>query len=309
MAADFIATLRVQGYAATTLVYYERNLGLFVDHILSEGKDVFATERNGPAAVDYACLLRWLQKLRLTNIKEVTLQGHKSVASSWYTWLVRVGKVDRNPIEMLPALKIQEVDPCPLPPADTEKILAGIRQMNWLHKERNRAILELFYASGVRLNELRHLDLSDLMMHAEDPHVIIRHGKHKRQGIGLLNEYAVEAIQAWLPKRAAILRRWEKPADWKPLFVSRTGDRLGRWRIWNMVVQIGSKILGRRIHPHQFRHSFATDLLNRGADLKAIQHLLRHKKLATVERYLNVSTAHIRKAYTLHPRRKNHKNP
>lgn len=284
--------------------YYERNLGLFVDHIISEGKDVFAPERNGPNSVDYACLLRWLQKLRLTNIKEVTLQGHKSAVSSWYVWLIRIGKVERNPIEMLPALKIQEVDPRPLAPADTEKILASIRQMNWLHKERNRAILELFYSSGVRLNELRHLDMCDLMMHADDPHIIVRFGKHKRQGIGMLNEYAIEAIQAWLPRRAAILRRWEKPADWAPLFVSRVGDRLGEWRIWNMVVQIGSKVLGKRIHPHQFRHSFATDLLNRGADLSSIQKLIRHKKLATVERYLNVSTAHLKQAYELHPRRR-----
>lgn len=242
-----------------------------------------------------------MQAVRLTGVKEVTLQGNKSAISTWYKWLIRIGRVDRNPIEMLPALKFQEPNPRPLAVSDTEKVLAGIEQMNWLHSERNRAIIELFYASGIRLNELRMLDVNDLNLDDQRPHVVIRFGKNKTEGIGMLTPPAVEALKAWLPKRSRLIRKWEKGQDWQPLFISRTGDRLCEWRIWNLVVQIGSKVLGKRIHPHQFRHSFCTDLLNRGADLESIRKLARHKKLTTTQKYLAVSTEHLMDAYSKHP--------
>lgn len=305
MASDFIATLEVQGYSAKTLEYYGRYLTGFVEHVEAEGKDIFEKDRTSPACVDYGCLLRLLQKLRLTGIKEATLRANKSALSTWYKWLIRLGKVDRNPIEMLPAIKCEEVDPKPLPVEDTLKILDGFRVMKWKHQERNRAILEMFYASGVRLNELHHVDVTDLVLNDARPHVIIRYGKGKKQGVGRLTPPAVQAIREYMPKRAAMLRKWEKPSNWEPLFLSHIGaNRLCADQIYTIVVETGEKILGRPIHPHQFRHSFCTDLLNNGADLESIRKLARHEQLTTTQKYLNVSTAHLDEAYSKLPRNK-----
>lgn len=304
-----MAVLTVQGYSSKTLLYYKRYLDHFLAHLDTESKDIFCLDRKAADFVDYSCLLRWMQGLRLTKVKEGTIQQHKSALNTWYKWLIRIGKVERNPIETLPAIKVPEVDPSPLAINDTEKVLQGLDAMTWRHGERNRAILELFYASGLRLNELRHLDMIDLMIDDPRPHVKVRQGKGKKDGIGMLTPPAVEAIKAWLPKRAKILRKFEKGKDWAPLFVSRTGDRLCEWRIWDLVVEVGKKILGKRIHPHQFRHSFCTDLLNRGADLESIRKLARHAKLTTTQKYLSVSTEHLMEAYSRHPGMKPRKKP
>jgi len=295
--------LRVQGYSSSTLENYSLAIGRFLEHLDVEGRTPFERRRGAQTSVDHGCLLRFLQKIRGLGVKETTLQGHKSAISSWYEWLIRCGHVDRNPIDMLAPIKTQEVNPDPLPVEDTLKILAEVRLMNWRNLERNRAVLELFYASGIRLNELRMLDASDMVLNDRRPHCVIRYGKGKQQGIGRLTPEAVDAVKAWLPKRSGILRKWEKPAE-PALFVSRIGDRLGEWRIWNMVVEVGQKILGRRIHPHQFRHSFCTDLLNNGADLESIRKLARHKNLNTTQKYLAVSTAHLDEAYAKLPRRR-----
>jgi len=129
-------------------------------------------------------------------------------------------------------------------------------------------------------------------------------GKGKRDGIGLLTPSAVDAIKAYLPLRETMLPRWERPSTWAPLFLSKSGRRLDKTQIWCIVVDIGEKILGRHIHPHAFRHSFCTDLLNRGIDLESIRQLARHKNLATTQRYLTVSTERLKKAYAMHPRNK-----
>ncbi len=299
---EFLGALAVQGYSPNTLRNYQRFLKTFTERVNIENKNPFCPDRKDPTFVDHAFLLRWLQAIRMTGVKECVLQSNKSAISSWYEWLIRVGKVERNPVDMLAPIKVPETDPKPLSVADTQLVLEGIGQMTWRDPERNHAILELFYASGLRLNELRHLDIDDLRINDPRPHVIVRQGKGKRDGIGMLTPPAVQALKAYLPKRARLVRKWEKGQDWKPLFLSRTGDRLCEWRIWNMVVQIGLKVLGRRIHPHQFRHSFCTDLLNSGADLESIRKLARHKKLTTTQKYLNVSTEHLMEAYEKHPR-------
>lgn len=293
LAGEYLGALRVQGYSLNTVRNYSLSLETYIKHLESNGYE-FGT-------VDHGCLLRFLQALRMGGRGEATLQTYKSAVSSWYEWLIRIGKIDRNPIDMLAPIKVPEVDPRPLAVEDTEKILDSLDNLNWRNLERNRAILEIFYASGLRLNELRRLNLADLMMTAKDPHVVVRQGKGKKDGIGMLTPAAVAAIKAWLPKRAKILRKWERPNE-QALFISRIGGRLGQWRIWDMIVDVGKKILGKRITTHQLRHSFCTDLLNNGADLESIRKLARHKKLTTTQKYLNVSTEHLREQYAKHPR-------
>lgn len=243
-----------------------------------------------------------MQGIRLTGVKEFSLQANKSALRSWFKWLVQIGKVEWNPIDLMPAIKLPDVDPKPLPVADTLKILESAEAvMDWKFKERNLAMLEAFYASGGRVTEVINLDVTDLVLNHSEPHFIIRLGKGKKDGIGRLTLPAVDAIKAYLPIRARLMRRWEKSPDSGPLFPSKSCKRLDSKSVWNLVGQVGEKVLKRHVHPHQFRHSFCTDLLNNGADLESIRKMARHKHLSTTQKYLSVSTAHLKEAYDKHP--------
>lgn len=304
LADEFLSTLAVQGYSLNTIGSYRLYIEGFVGHLGKEGKDIFQPDRKAPDFVDYACLLRWMQAIRLRGVQESSLQGNKSAVSSWYKWLIRIGRVERNPIDMMPAIKVPETDPKPLPVSDMLKLLEGARSMEWErgHRERNLAIFETLYASGLRASELCNLNLPDLALDDDRPYLTVRMGKGKRDGLGRLTPAAVAAIKAYLPIRGRLARRWEKPMEWAPLFLSYRAERMDRSRIWAVVNEAGKKILGREIHPHQFRHSFCTDLLNRGANLESIRKLARHKRLETTQKYLDVSLERLDEDYGKHPR-------
>lgn len=170
-------------------------------------------------------------------------------------------------------------------------------------------MLEVFYASGIRNMELRHLDLEDLRLDEPEPFILVRQGKGGQDGIGMLTPPAVDAIRAYLPIREKMARRWELPPRNQPLFLSRSGKRMDPQSVWGIIGKIGEQVLGRHITPHQFRHSFCTDLMNRGADLMSIKELARHKQLTTTQKYLAVSTERLKEQYAKHPRSKKHKDP
>jgi len=176
---------------------------------------------------------------------------------------------------------------------------------------RDRAILELFYASGLRLSELVAIDLEDLNLSARMVRVM---GKGGKERILPFNQSAATAIKNWMKDRAVIMTgrgpqarvapKRPKAAKADPLFINYRGARLtGRSvdRLLRRYVAQCSTRLG--ISPHALRHSFATHLLQRGADLRAIQELLGHSRLSTTQRYTHVNTAQLIDVYRKsHPR-------
>lgn len=298
---EYCGALLVQGYNADNVASHGRYISRFITHVDTEGRDIFCVERNTPKSVDHGCLLRWMQAIRLTGVKEYSLQANKTAASGFYKWLIRIGKAERNPIEMLAAIKLPEYLPKPLAVKDTEKILASVSSAKWAYPERNQAMLEVLYASGIRRRELINLDLTDLAMDDDPPHFLIRQGKGKRDGIGMLTPSAIEALRKWLPERAKMMRRWERPADYAPLFLTRSGKRMDYFSVGLIVESVAKGAIGKRVTPHQFRHSFCTDLLNNGANLMSIKELARHKNLTTTQRYLSVSRELLKKNYAKHP--------
>lgn len=305
LAEDFIAVITVQGYSLHTIGTYRKYIEDFISFITADGKDPLQVDRKASDSVDYASLLRWMQSIRLRGVKETSLSANRAAVSSWFKWLIRIGKIERNPIELMPGIKVPETDPKPMALPDTLKVLDSAPSLKWDrgNAERNRAILETFYASGIRSGELCNLDILDLKLDDDRPYLIVRAGKGKRDGVGRLTPEAVSALKDYIKVRSRIIRRWEKPRDYPPLFLSYRGERLDRTRIWQVVSQAGKMALGKHIHPHQFRHSFCTDLLNEGADLESIRKLARHKRLETTQKYLSVSTEHLNEAYKKLPRR------
>jgi integrase/recombinase XerC len=172
---------------------------------------------------------------------------------------------------------------------------------------RDRAILELVYASGLRVSELVGLDLEDVNLSARMVRVVGKGGKPR---LLPFNGSAAGALKAYLPDRAALAagappaRRSRSGAVREPVFVNYRGGRLTTRSVDRVVrryVAASSARLG--ISPHALRHSFATHLLQRGADLRAIQELLGHSRLSTTERYTHVNAAQLRDVYKRsHPR-------
>jgi site-specific recombinase XerD len=291
IAEEYLGTLLVQGYNPQTVAQYRTKINEFLGHITAEGR--------AWQDVDHGCLLRWLQRIRGRGVKESAIQANKSAVSSLYKWLIRVERTDRNPIEKLAAIKVPEILPRPVDPKKTAKILDNTEQMAWQFPERNRAILELLYATGGRRAEVAGLDLGDLELDSDMPHIRIRAGKGKRDRLALLTPKAVEAIKAYLPYRLKGVRR---PYDGPALFVGREGRRLLGRGIYHVVKNIAQTVIGQHMTPHQWRHSFATDMMNRGTDLRYLQEMLGHKNLSTTQKYLGVSMERYREQFKNHPR-------
>jgi integrase/recombinase XerD len=189
--------------------------------------------------------------------------------------------------------------PDTLTAAETERLLAGLPSEALL----DRALLELLYASGLRVSEALRLDLEDISLDGGFVRVI---GKGDRERLVPVGEVALEAIRAWLRGTRAnrVAAHHVEPIRGGPLFIGPTGRRLARQQAWTMVKRAaaGAGLTG-RVSPHTLRHSFATHLLEGGADLRIVQELLGHASISTTQLYTHVTGERIREVYArAHPR-------
>jgi integrase/recombinase XerD len=183
--------------------------------------------------------------------------------------------------------------------AETERLLAAPPAAALL----DRALLELLYAAGLRVSEALRLDLEDISLDGAFVRVI---GKGDRERLVPVGEIAIEAIRAWLdgPRPGILAEHHVQPVRGGPVFVGRTGKRLARQQAWTIVKRAaaGAGLAG-RVSPHTLRHSFATHLLEGGADLRIVQELLGHASISTTQLYTHVTGERIREVYArAHPR-------
>jgi site-specific recombinase XerD len=214
-------------------------------------------------------------------------------------WAARHGLIDASPARELVTPKLDKPLPrvlkaaeagamCELPPGDDAEGL------------RDRAVLEVLYGSGLRVSELCGLDVDDLDLVAGAVRVV---GKGRKERRVPLSEPACEALRAYLGEaRASLLERRDQPAEPHAVFVNARAGRLGPRSVRSLLEKYlrGSD---RSASPHDLRHSFATHLLDNGADLRVVQELLGHESLATTQIYTHVSTERLRTVYEQsHPR-------
>jgi integrase/recombinase XerD len=164
---------------------------------------------------------------------------------------------------------------------------------------RDRALLELLYASGLRVSEATSLDLGDADLSEETVRVV---GKGNRQRVIPMGSKAIAALAAYLKAARPRLARGRAAAQ--ALFLNRRGGRLSRQSCWKLLRRYARAAgITRALSPHVLRHSFATHLLERGADLRAVQEMLGHASVGTTQVYTHVSRAHLREVYVrAHPR-------
>ena len=244
-------------------------------------------------------LRTYVAALHEAQYAKTTVARKLASLRSFFRFAQREGLCDSNPAKPLRNPRRERKLPHFLTTSEIGKLLVAPDQSDPLGV-RDRAIFETLYSAGLRVSELVGINLDDLDL--EDGLVRVR-GKGKRERLAPLGRFAVKAIRKCMKQRVVADR--QRPGDkGDPLFVNKFGQRLTTRSVGRMLEKY-LKITGldSRTSPHTLRHSFATHLLNGGADIRSVQELLGHKSLVTTQIYTHVSTAGLRKAYDqAHPR-------
>lgn len=226
-----------------------------------------------------------------------SIQRRLSAARTFFSYLAREGAGGDNPAQEVRAPKSQKRLPATL---DTDQMgrLLAFRVHDTL-SARDKAIMELFYSSGLRLSELVGLDLTDVDLADRTVRVL---GKGAKTRIVPVGRYAIDALRVWLTERAKIIAA--TPGMRNALFLGRGGRRLAvravQLRVGSWARRQGISV---HVHPHMFRHSFATHLLESGGDLRGVQELLGHADIGTTQIYTHLDFQHLAKVYdSAHPR-------
>jgi len=294
----FVAHLKmVRGASAHTVKAYAEDLFQFAEWARERG----ATD---PARVETGTLREYLAHLTTgRGLARTTAARKMASLRAFFRYLVRRGVVARSPAQQI----VTPRKAAPLPKFLSEDAVGALLSAPDQSRPdglRDRALLEVLYASGVRASELVALDLSDVVFDGDEATARIRHGKGGKERIALLGSGAVAALQTYLGAqgRGALAHGAAKPTN--AVFLNRWGGRLsdrGVRRVFDKYCE--SVAASHKITPHTLRHTFATHLLDHGADLRVVQELLGHADLATTQIYTHVSTTRLKDAYDkAHPR-------
>jgi integrase/recombinase XerC len=246
--------------------------------------------------VNRAVLRDYLGYLVEQGIVKASIARKLSAIRSFYRYLVREGIVSTNPIERTSSPKLDKRLPSFLTLGEVERLLNAPDLSSPLG-QRDRAFMELLYASGLRVSELANLDLGEINL---DTNEIRVWGKGSKERMVLMGEPAAEALRNYLSQgRLKLLAEKRNSA----LFLNRYGQRLPERSVQRILEEYTKKAdLNKRVHPHMLRHTFATHLLDGGADLRVVQELLGHARLSSTQIYTHVTKSQARKVYlSAHP--------
>ncbi len=277
--------------AAATLVAYRREVTALIEFLVVELG--LAT----PAGVDTAALRSYLAHLHGRRLSARSIARALASVRTYFRYLVAEGLLASNPAEGLSQVRTPRRVPEIIDRYAVEQLLEGFPATP--AGIRDRAILELLYAAGLRVGELVALDLQDVQL---DQRLLRVLGKGRKERLVPFGRQAREALLAYLPERA----RWRRGRNWTDdaLFVNQRGGRLSDRSVRRILDGAVSRTADlHHLHPHALRHAFATHLLEAGMDLRAIQELLGHSSLSTTQVYTSVDLAHLMAVYRKsHPR-------
>ncbi len=248
--------------------------------------------------VDRACVVAYEADLVDRGYATSSVDRRVSVIKGFHRFLVREGYARRNPTDTLQLPKPPERLPDVLSASQVGAMLAACTG-DGPPEMRNRAILEVLYGCGLRVSECTGLDLGDCIIEEGYLRVV---GKGGKERISPISGAALEALGAYLERaRPALAKPYAKPTA--AVFLNARGGRLTRQSVHAIVADAGRLVGVDNLHPHTLRHSFATHMLEGGADLRVIQEILGHSDISTTQVYTHVSRTHIREEYlSAHPR-------
>jgi integrase/recombinase XerD len=294
---DYLAYLHVErGLAAATIRAYRSDLGDF-ERSLAEGQDAWA--RSADPAVRYLAARTRRGEPGERPLAPTSLRRRAAALKGFYRFAFGEGLIDVDVATHLDLPRQSRRLPDTLDVAEVERLLEAASAGG----VRDRALLELLYAAGLRVSEGIGLDREDLSLDGAFVRVI---GKGDKERLVPIGEVSIDHLIAWLdgPRQALIARHHVTPVRGGPLFLGDRGRRLARQQAWAAVGAAARRAgLDATVSPHTLRHSFATHLLEGGADLRVVQELLGHASISTTQLYTHLTGERIRDVYRrAHPR-------
>ena len=261
------------------------------------------TNNISPEKVTYNQIREYLHFIQKFNYKKTTVARKIASLRTFFKYLYKSQFIEINPAENISAPKKPKSLPKFLTDDEMNKILDNIK-IDTPAGLRNKAILELLSATGMRVSELSNLNFEDLNL---DENEITVFGKGAKERIVLVSQRAKTYLQRYIETaRPLIAKGFAPPAtdDNSPVFINNTGYRLQNKTIRKAINDVVNSIeLPKKVTPHMFRHSFATKLIENGADLRVVQELLGHASISNTQIYTHVSTQHLKEVFEkTHPR-------
>jgi integrase/recombinase XerC len=289
--ADFLRHLREKNASPHTIKAYTGDLANF---------SAFAGARDWKQ-IDHIAIRGFLSQLYEKGLSKTSVARSLAALRSLYRWLAQEGVVDQNPAKLVATPKLPKKLPRVPTIEEMNSVLDGNMPETAAFPHRDRLMLELLYGCGIRNSELTGINLDDIRLSAEA--MLIR-GKGKKERYVPFGDSVKSALSAYLPARQALLAEVRKNSS--ALLINQRGGRLTTRSVGRIIKKIAvSKGLSPDVHPHTLRHAFGTHMLEEGADLRAIQELLGHERLATTQRYTQLSMKHVLQVYDqTHPRAK-----
>jgi len=279
-----------KGLSRNTIEAYSRGLVRFVDHLkrkrIQDVRDVGKVDVQG-----------FLLSLRKKNLNTKSVVRDLSAIRSFFRFLIQEGILETNPVEDLESPKVAKTLPEILSLKEIEQILEQPNLQTPLGM-RDRAMLEILYATGMRVSELTHLPTHQVNLEGG---FVLLYGKGSKERIVPLGSEAMKWVALYLKGARGALSRGKESAF---LFINRSGKGMSRQRFWKNLKDYAKKAgLHKRISPHLLRHSFASHLLERGADLRSVQMMLGHVDISTTQIYTHVTGEKLKKVHKqYHPR-------
>jgi site-specific recombinase XerD len=286
-----------------TVSSYSSDLSLFLDFLLSESSSekenfyLLDVESDGEdvkvASIGREDITAFIEYLYDNNYKKSSIERKVASLKAFFKYLFNNGEMEANPAINIRYPRKEKRLPKFLYLDQVENIF-NFQTLNLLDY-RDAALIRTLYASGCRVSELSGANLDDLDL--VSGRLMVR-GKGRKQRLVFLTPDAVESIKVYLKMRS---ERYGKPEG--PLFINKNGGRISEKGIYNMVVKRSRESdVQKKVSPHTFRHSFATELLNQGADIRAVQEMLGHSSLSTTQTYTHTTMSRLKNIYdNCHP--------
>lgn len=296
--ATYLDHLRIErGLSANSIASYARDLGKFQLHLLEESLD-FSTLKES----DISSLIG---KLSLAGLAPTSINRFLSSLKGFYKYVAMEYHFN-NPMGDIAQFKVARKLPKALSVEEISRLIESTNNPSDPTLLRDRAILEILYGTGARVAELVALDIHDIIkddFDGEEITIMKLKGKGSKERLVPIGRYALEALENYLVRlRPALLAK--NSQNERALFLNARGTRLSRQSAWTTVLKAAESVgLQGRVSPHVFRHSYATHLLDGGADIRVVQELLGHASVTTTQIYTLVTIEKVRESYTLaHPR-------
>jgi integrase/recombinase XerC len=291
-ATKFIRALQERNASPHTIKAYTRDLAQFAEYV-------------GPQDwqdIDHVLIRGYLSNLYEHGLSKTSVARSLAALRSLYKWLAQEGEVEQNPAALVATPKLPKKLPRVPTIEEVNAVLDSAMPESSAFAERDQVTLELLYGCGIRNSELVGINLDDIRWSQE---ILLVRGKGRKERYVPFGDSAKAALQAYLPARQRVLGETRRITE-RALLVNLRGSRLTTRSVGRIVKQIAvARGLSPDVHPHTLRHAFGTHLLEEGADLRAIQEMLGHERLATTQRYTQLTVKHVMEVYDrTHPHAK-----